>query len=83
MTIGILGTKVGMTQVFDDSGFAIPVTVIKAGPCIITHIKNTEKEGYNAVQIGYSESLVRHETMAIYSILHVSGRKEILEAKNK
>jgi large subunit ribosomal protein L3 len=45
-----------MTQVFDDSGFAIPVTVIKAGPCIITHIKNTEKEGYNAVQIGYSES---------------------------
>ena len=56
MTIGILGTKVGMTQVFDDSGFAIPVTVIKAGPCIITHIKNTEKEGYNAVQIGYSES---------------------------
>jgi large subunit ribosomal protein L3 len=56
MTIGILGTKVGMTQVFDDSGFAIPVTVIKAGPCIITQIKNTEKEGYNAVQIGYSES---------------------------
>ena len=56
MTIGILGTKVGMTQVFDDSGFAIPVTVIKAGPCIITHIKNTEKEGYNAVQIGYSKS---------------------------
>lgn len=56
MTVGILGTKVGMTQIFDDSGFAIPVTVIKAGPCIITQIKNTENEGYNAIQIGYAES---------------------------
>lgn len=56
MTIGILGTKVGMTQIFDESGFAIPVTVIKAGPCVITQIKNDEKEGYNAIQIGYAES---------------------------
>ena len=56
MTIGILGTKVGMTQIFDDSGFAIPVTVIKAGPCMITQIKSTENEGYNAIQIGYAES---------------------------
>lgn len=56
MPIGILGTKIGMTQVFDDSGFAIPVTVIKAGPCIVTQIKNIRNEGYNAVQIGYSES---------------------------
>jgi large subunit ribosomal protein L3 len=56
MTIGILGTKVGMTQIFDESGFAIPVTVIKAGPCMITQIKNDENEGYNAIQIGYAES---------------------------
>jgi len=56
MTIGILGTKVGMTQIFDESGFAIPVTVIKAGPCVITQIKNDENEGYNAIQIGYAES---------------------------
>ena len=56
MTIGILGTKVGMTQIFDDSGFAIPVTVIKAGPCMITQIKSTENEGYNAIQIGYAKS---------------------------
>ena len=47
MTIGILGTKVGMTQIFDESGFAVPVTVIKAGPCVITQIKSNEKEGYN------------------------------------
>ena len=56
MTIGILGTKVGMTQIFDEYGFAIPVTVIKAGPCVVTQIKQKEKEGYNAVQIGYAES---------------------------
>jgi large subunit ribosomal protein L3 len=56
MTVGILGTKVGMTQIFDESGFAIPVTVIKAGPCFITQIKKDENEGYNAVQIGYVES---------------------------
>jgi large subunit ribosomal protein L3 len=55
MTIGILGTKVGMTQIFDEFGFAIPVTVIKAGPCVVTQIKQKEKEGYNAVQIGYAE----------------------------
>tara|TARA_B100000795_G_scaffold198974_1_gene152833 strand:+ start:900 stop:1514 length:615 start_codon:yes stop_codon:yes gene_type:complete len=56
MTIGILGTKVGMTQIFDEFGFAVPVTVIKAGPCVITQIKKDESEGYNAVQIGYAES---------------------------
>ena len=56
MTIGILGTKVGMTQIFDESGSAVPVTVIKAGPCVITQIKSNEKEGYNAIQIGYAES---------------------------
>ena len=56
MTIGILGTKVGMTQIFDEFGFAIPVTVIKAGPCLVTQIKKDEKEGYNAIQVGYAES---------------------------
>ena len=45
-----------MTQIFDEFGFAIPVTVIKAGPCVVTQIKQKEKEGYNAVQIGYAES---------------------------
>jgi large subunit ribosomal protein L3 len=55
MTIGILGTKVGMTQIFDEFGSAIPVTVIKAGPCLVTQIKKDEKEGYNAIQVGYAE----------------------------
>jgi large subunit ribosomal protein L3 len=55
MNIGILGTKLGMTQIFDESGAAIPVTIIKAGPCVITQIKTTTTDGYQAVQIGYSE----------------------------
>ena len=49
MTIGILGTKVGMTQIFDESGFAVPVTVIKAGPCVITQIKSNESYTYNNI----------------------------------
>ncbi len=55
MSLGILGTKLGMTQIFDEFGYATPVTVIKAGPCLITQVKNVEKEGYNAIQIGYGE----------------------------
>lgn len=50
---GILGKKVGMTQIFDDSGEAIPVTVIEAGPCYITQVKTDDTDGYNAVQIGF------------------------------
>ena len=55
MGLGILGTKLGMTQIFDEAGFAIPVTVIKAGPCIVTQIKNPETDGYSAIQIGYGQ----------------------------
>jgi large subunit ribosomal protein L3 len=55
MIPGILGTKLGMTQIFDESGLAIPVTVIKAGPCVLTQIKRIETEHYQAVQIGFSE----------------------------
>ena len=55
MTIGILGNKIGMTQIFDDKGDVIPVTIIKTSPCVITQIKSTETNGYSAIQIGYSE----------------------------
>lgn len=53
MSVGILGTKLGMTQVFDEEGNAIPVTVIEAGPCYVTQVKTTQTDGYSAVQIGY------------------------------
>jgi len=55
VSVGILGTKLGMTQVFDAEGKAIPVTVIQAGPCTVTQIKTKPTDGYSAVQIGYSE----------------------------
>ena len=53
MTIGLLGNKIGMTQIFDESGNIIPVTILKVGPCVITQIKSTLKDGYNSIQIGY------------------------------
>ena len=52
MTIGLLGNKIGMTQIFDESGNIIPVTILKVGPCVVTQIKTTEKDGYNSIQIG-------------------------------
>ena len=55
MSVGILGTKLGMTQVFDEEGKAIPVTVVQAGPCTITQVKTKQTDGYSAVQIGYRE----------------------------
>ncbi len=55
MSVGILGTKLGMTQVFDEAGKAVPVTVIQAGPCIVTQIKTEKTDGYTAVQVGYGE----------------------------
>ncbi len=55
MGIGILGNKVGMTQIFNKEGKVVPVTVIKVGPCFITDIKEKKKCGYNAIQIGYWE----------------------------
>ena len=54
MVVGLLGNKVGMTQIFDESGNIIPITILKVGPCIVTQIKTKLKDGYNAIQIGYS-----------------------------
>jgi large subunit ribosomal protein L3 len=53
VAIGLLGNKIGMTQIFDESGNIIPVTILKVGPCIVTQIKTKLKDGYDAVQIGY------------------------------
>jgi large subunit ribosomal protein L3 len=63
--IGLLGNKIGMTQIFDESGNIIPVTILKVGPCVITQVKTTLKDGYDAIQIGYgnvsSKSLTQPE----------------------
>ncbi len=55
MLKGLLGKKIGMTQIFDESGAAIPVTIIEAGPCYVTQIRTPETNGYSAVQLGFDE----------------------------
>lgn len=56
MLKGLIGKKIGMTQIFDESGVAYPVTLIEAGPCYVTQIRRPEKEGYSAVQLGFGET---------------------------
>jgi len=51
----IIGKKVGMTQIFDEQGKVIPVTVIEAGPCVVAQVKSVETDGYNAIQLGYGD----------------------------
>lgn len=71
MSIGILGTKLGMTQIFDpEKGTAIPVTVVQAGPCPITQIKTPETDGYTSIQIGYLE--VKEKALSKPEIGHLS-----------
>ena len=53
MSLGLLGNKIGMTQIFDESGNIIPVTILKVGPCIVTQINTVLTDGYNAIQVGY------------------------------
>lgn len=55
MSVGILGTKLGMTQIFDESGKAVPVTIVQAGPCRVTQVKTVETDGYSAIQVGFRE----------------------------
>lgn len=59
---GIIGKKVGMTQLFDEKGAVVPVTVIEAGPCYVTQVKTVETDGYNAIQLGYEEVAERKLT---------------------
>ena len=58
----IIGKKVGMSQIFDENGHVIPVTVIEAGPCVVVQKKTSEKEGYEAVQLGFEDIAERKLT---------------------
>ena len=57
---GLIGIKIGMTRVFDSNGFAVPVTVLEAGPCQVTQVKSIEKDGYDSVQVGFNEVSLKH-----------------------
>lgn len=60
MNKGLIGRKVGMTQIFDEKGLIVPVTVIEAGPCVVSQVKTAEKDGYNAIQLGFGEVKDKH-----------------------
>ena len=70
---GILGTKLGMTQVFDDDGRIVPVTVVRAGPCVVTAVRTDERDGYAGVQLGYGEINPRKVTKPVAGHFQAAG----------
>ena len=62
MNVGLLGNKIGMTQIFDESGNILPVTILKVGPCVVTQIKTKSRDGYDSIQIGYKNVLSKSLT---------------------
>lgn len=62
---GIIGKKIGMTQIFDENGNIVPVTVIKGGPCVVIQCKEEEKDGYYAVQLGFEEMKIKEKTVKV------------------
>ena len=83
-TKGILGEKLGMTQVFDANNRIVPVTVVKAGPCVVTQIRTVEKDGYTAVQLAYGQIDPRKVTKPVaghYKAANVTPRRHLVELR--
>jgi large subunit ribosomal protein L3 len=83
-TTGILGEKLGMTQVFDDNNRMVPVTVVKAGPCVVTQIRTQEKDGYTAVQLAYGQIDPRKVTKPVaghFKAADVTPRRHLVEVR--
>lgn len=81
---GILGEKLGMTQVFDDNNRIVPVTVVKAGPCVVTQIRTEEKDGYTAVQLAYGQIDPRKVTKPVaghFKAADVTPRRHLVELR--
>lgn len=81
MLSGLLGRKVGMTQVFGPNGTVIPVTVIEAGPCVVTQIKTVAQDGYEAVQIGFEQAHLKSATRP--ELGHLGHKLPLLKAQRK
>ena len=82
MKKAILATKIGMTQIFSEDGVLIPVTVLQAGPCVVTQIKTEENDGYNSVQIGYAEKkdrIINKDKAGKKEIVHRHGTTKALK----
>ena len=81
---GVLGTKLGMTQVFADDGRIVPVTVVAAGPCVVTAVRTPDADGYSAVQLGYGEIDPRKVTKPVaghFSKAGVTPRRYLVELR--
>ena len=70
---GLLGKKIGMTRIFDDSGNIVPVTVLEAGPCVVTQLKTFGVDGYDAIQVGYLNKKPKHLSKALKGHFEKSG----------
>jgi len=70
---GILGTKLGMTQVFNEAGQMVPVTVVQAGPCVVTGVRTPDNDGYSAVQLGFGEINPRKVTKPVSGVYEKAG----------
>lgn len=81
MSIGIFGNKIGMTQIFNTDGLALPVTVVRAGPCLITQLKTEKHNGYDAIQIGYAESKLKVFTKSEIGHLKKAGLPPLLHLR--
>lgn len=84
MKKALLATKVGMTQIFDENGLLIPVTVLQAGPCVVTQIKSVENDGYSAVQVGFGDTrevLVNKPRKGHFAKAGVANKKHLKEFK--
>lgn len=76
MKKAILATKIGMTQIFNEDGVLVPVTVLQAGPCVVTQIKTVENDGYSAVQVGFvdkKDRIVNKDATGKREIIHRHG----------
>lgn len=83
--LGILGRKIGMTTMFEESGNAVPCTVIEAGPCVITQIKTKDKDGYSAVQFGFGTKKEKHTAKSqrgVFKKLNISPARYTKEIKD-
>ena len=81
---GLLGTKLGMTQVWDENNRVVPVTVIQAGPCVVTQVRTPEADGYSAVQLGYGAVRAKSVTKPVaghFDKAGVSPRKHLVELR--
>ena len=84
MKKSILAKKVGMTQIFNEDGVLTPVTVLQAGPCVVTQVKTADKDGYDAVQVGFEdirEKLVTKGEMGVFNKAGVSAKRFVRELK--